>query len=542
MGRVLTAEDFDPYTPDDVVVTAQPREPQWDPTIGIALPELPDQATPPHRLVTIGDSLTQGFQSGAVYNTRLSYPAIIARELGFAGFRYPRYEGVGGLPVNVELLLRDLERRYGAQLSWWEVPGAALRVRDFMDQVEDYWERGPGSVLPDTPLINHNLSVYGYDLRDALDRTADDCLRRLDRVRDNLFSEVPQNNSDRAALRVFPTVPPAARGLSLLESARQLGADNPDGDAGIETLVVFLGANNALGCVTHLMVNWSADGYDDLELKAAYNVWRPIHFIRELHAVRDAVARIRARHVIWLTVPHVTIAPLAMGVGGKVAPGSRYFPWYARPWVTDESFKPGVDRALTAAQVRAVDSAIDHYNDAIVDVVKHARLAGRDWRVCDAAGILDRLATRRYQLDPSARPDWWTPYPLPDALRALSPVPDSRFLTAAGGVRATGGLFSLDGVHPTTVAYGILAQELVNVMRGAGVQFHRPDGTQRPDPVTVDFDWLISQDTLVNRPPGNVTATLDVLAWGEDQADLMKRMLRYPGTLLHRHRPAPPQG
>ncbi|MBR7678939.1 hypothetical protein KDA82_39565, partial [Streptomyces daliensis] len=52
---------------------------------------------PRHRLVTIGDSLTQGFQSGAVFLTDLSYPALIARELGCADtFRCPSYNGRGG--------------------------------------------------------------------------------------------------------------------------------------------------------------------------------------------------------------------------------------------------------------------------------------------------------------------------------------------------------------------------------------------------------------------------------------------------------------
>jgi len=525
MPRRLTAEDFDPRTPPDVVITADPREPEWDPTLGVPVAAGTGQLTPPNRLVAIGDSLTHGFQSGAISNTALSYPAIIARELGFTGFRYPEYGPYGGLPLNVELLLRDLERRYGPTLQWWELPGALLRVRGFMDQVEDYWERGAGSEVPSSKLINHNLAVYGYDLRDALDKTAADCLRRLTPEKDNFLKEVPQDNSDRAALRVFPTAPDDMRELSLLRSAQRLGAENPEGDAGIETLIVFLGANNALGCVTHLRVQWSGDGYDDLERKPAYNVWRPTHFISELHKVRDEVAKIRARHVIWCTVPHVTIAPIAKGVGGKIAPGSRYFPYYTRPWISEKDFQPGVDPALTAPEVRAVDSAIDHYNEAIVGLVRGARRAGRDWLVCDVAGILDRLATRRYQLDPSARPAWWTPYELPPALAALQPALDSRFLTAANGQRATGGLFSLDGVHPTTVGYGILAQELINVMSRAGVRFSRPDGSERPGPVEVDFGWLIKQDSLVNRPPANVSTALDLLGWADEKADVFARVL-----------------
>ena len=42
--------------------------------------------------------------------------------------------------------------------------------------------------------------------------------------------------------------------------------------------------------------------------------------------------------------------------------------------------------------------------------------------------------------------------------------------------------FSLDGVHPTTVGYGIFAQEVIRVMRRAGVEFRLPNGTPRPDP------------------------------------------------------------
>ena len=56
----------------------------------------------------------------------------------------------------------------------------------------------------------------------------------------------------------------------------------------------------------------------------------------------------------------------------------------------------------------------------------------------------------------------------------------------------------------------------VNVMRTAGVQFRYPDGTPRPDPVTVDFGRLIRRDSLVTRPPAYITAGHQVLGWVED--------------------------
>ena len=44
---------------------------------------------PRHRLVTIGDSITQGFMSGAIFRTDLSWPAIVADELGFTPLPLP---------------------------------------------------------------------------------------------------------------------------------------------------------------------------------------------------------------------------------------------------------------------------------------------------------------------------------------------------------------------------------------------------------------------------------------------------------------------
>src|SRR5262245_11996011 len=72
--------DLDLKTPNDVIVTKVPREPISDPTLGIAVKLDPQVDPPRHRLVSVGDSLTQGFQSGAIFNTDISYPAIIAYE------------------------------------------------------------------------------------------------------------------------------------------------------------------------------------------------------------------------------------------------------------------------------------------------------------------------------------------------------------------------------------------------------------------------------------------------------------------------------
>jgi len=518
--------------PDDVEITHEPREPVSDPALGIPVP-FSWQGTPRHRLVSIGDSLTHGMVSGAMFSTDLSYSAIIAHELGWGdGLRYPHYAGPGGLPLNIELLLRELERDFGTALNWWELPMALFRARQFMDQVEDYWERGPGAQLPVAGPTNHVLAVYGWDINDVMVRTAEGYAAQIKPPTDELFTgQMVQDHAARAALRVLPRATEADRRSTALDAAATLGNETAnveageDPDYGIETLIVFIGANNALGAVTNLEVRWSDAGYDDPEKKGHYNVWRPSHFIAELERLVPKVREIRARHVIWCTVPHVTIAPIARGVAGKVRPESRYFPYYTRPWISNRDFDPGRDPAITEEQARAIDSAIDQYNYAIVDAVTTARRAGRDWYVLDIAGILDRLASRRYMENREARPPWWQPYELPPELAALRPVPDSLFLTADGSGRRSGGLFSLDGIHPTTVGYGIIAQELIDIMVHAGVQFTQPDGrTPRTDPV-VDFARLIRRDTLITRPPTNLTSGLGVLSWADEALDLTRRAL-----------------
>jgi hypothetical protein len=70
------------------------------------------------------------------------------------------------------------------------------------------------------------------------------------------------------------------------------------------------------------------------------------------------------------------------------------------------------------------------------------------------------------------------------------------------GGHATGGLFSLDGVHPTTVGYGLIAQEVINIMQLASVTFLHAN-TVRSGPIIVDFERLIRRDTLITQSPAS---------------------------------------
>ena len=130
------------------------------------------------------------------------------------------------------------------------------------------------------------------------------------------------------------------------------------------------------------------------------------------------------------------------------------------------------------------------------------------------AGILDRLAYRRYhQMPEELRPAWWTPYPLPEPLDKLSPKPSTLFFRSSAQGRTEGGLFTLDGVHPTTIGYGIIAQEVLNAMI--------PKMTPQ-----VDFERLIQEDSLISNPPTSVQSTLELLGKGFDKVDLILHLAK----------------
>lgn len=532
MVKPVTFDMLDDKTPADVETRAEPKTPETDPTLGISV-EIERQGTPRHRLVTIGDSLTQGFQSGAIFNTHLAYPLIIAAELGWQEFRYPSYEGPGdGLPLNLEWLARQIADQFGSNIDAWEFPTLLGSLQGILDQVEDHWERGEGSRTPNQEQINHNLAVYGWDLRNTISRTADICQQIIDNTEpdDAFFQQTVENANERAAVRVLNSARDAnGKALSPVQAAAALGEEGSQetgtGD-GIETLIIFIGANNALGSIITFNVNWTAQGYDDMIINDQYTVWRPIHFKAELDRLVEQVKEIKARHVIWCTVPHVTIAPFARGIGSKVRSGSRYYPYYTLPWLDDNKFNPQQHQHLTSQEARAIDSAIDQYNDFITAAVRQGRQEGRDWYLFEAAALLDRLASKRYIEDPASRPDWWLPYELPPALQALSPIPDSYFFLSNARGRVRGGLFSLDGVHPTTIGYGILAQELIKVMELAGVKFFDRNGQERPSLVQVDFQRLIAQDTLISQPPRLVANMLNMVEWLDDNFNLVSGMMR----------------
>jgi hypothetical protein len=502
MVSSLPAEYLDPGTPPEVVVTDQIRPLITDSTLGVPLgvpgPGVPSVPDPPrHQLVTVGDSLTHGMSSGAVFHTDLSWPALVARSLG-ADLVVPAYGGpLDGLPLNLEKLLRDLQSKFGDTLNLLEMIQLPAELHRLADANEDYWERGDGSRPPRTDRRYENVAIYGWDVRDCLSSTTARALARIAShpPHDDLLGAKPDNDNDIAAASVLA---PFSSAAAQIDAAASHGHDG-----GIGTLVVALGANNALRSVVRKSVVWSGPQFQDLDHKGAYTVWNPVHFLAEYAELVRQLLPVPARRVLLATVPHVTVAPIATGVnpanpGKKWREGSRYFPYYTDPWIAENDFRPDKHRHITHQQARAIDSAIDQYNDTIQDHVRRARADGRDWHLVDLCGILDGVAYRRYLADAAASTaqQGWQPYPLPAPIADL----DTRFYRSDETGRLQGGLFGLDAVHPTTAGYGLIGQAVLDVLNTAGI-------TSPP----IDFTQLLAQDTLNSSPPALFTRIFTLL-------------------------------
>src|SRR4051812_18215262 len=210
------------------------------------------------RLVTIGDSLTQGFQHASIRRSSWAFPAMMARALGSQPFRAADFagDGAGGPLLDLEILLDRLSDDCGKKIDLWELPKALLTVQRTMSQIEDFWERGPGTRPSDTGPIHHNLGVWGFEVLDALTLSDAVCARHIPPPVDNLLRQLPEHGMYRTARRVFN---PAARG-DLSELTAPALAKRLADDGGIENLLVGLGANNALGTCVSLELRRSKSG------------------------------------------------------------------------------------------------------------------------------------------------------------------------------------------------------------------------------------------------------------------------------------------
>ena len=179
------------------------------------------RAYPIHRLAALGDSLVQGFQSGCIHRPDQSFPAVLAMALS-PGMRFdqPDFTGMGGLPLNLEALIRGLEQTFGASIQPSDWPRALVDIVTASARVRSWWEKNGLEPLPHyTPW--HNQSVWGAAVPDAWVLSGDACRKEMAGSRAVLsaLGFLPDHAQYVTAVRVLdPRGRPESGGRTLLDN------------------------------------------------------------------------------------------------------------------------------------------------------------------------------------------------------------------------------------------------------------------------------------------------------------------------------------
>ncbi len=448
-----------------------------------------------HRLVALGDSLTLGFNNGCIYRTDLNYPSLLARAMG-GGFEFaqPVFTAQGGLPLNLEVLIRGVSDAYGRELGWRNYISAFRQLYSDIRRIKRYWDGEYISLSRERNTPYHNQSVWGFTVADSWMMTGEICRKYIEthppefRL-DSLLHGNAMYTTARCVLN--PSFSPRFQKFSMLDNVRFL-AEN----GGIENLIVFLGGNDALGAVTGMEIRYSTGNTtENLPFDRHYTITNPDHFRMLFHRLGEKLQGLNAKRVFIATVPYVTAPPASRGINTGERHEDGYFDYYTPFWVWESIFNPDLHPYLTRDQAMEIDHVVDAYNDTIREVAQKY-----GWIVVPLNEYVGQMAQRRKP------PGYRITYPeaFLDALRRNpqtaylvlgedSSSLDSDYirLEEQTGHLRTGGIFSLDGIHPTTIGYGLMADCFKKYMQMNGVHFEHD----------IAWDYIIENDTLVTNPP-----------------------------------------
>ena len=188
---------------------------------------------------------------------------------------------------------------------------------------------------------------------------------------------------------------------------------------------------------------------------------------------------------------------------------------------------PTHDPHLTGDEARAIDSAIDAYNETIIASVGAPPAptvstgTSSTWARCSTGSPPAATSTARGRGPPGGRPTscrhrcWpWTRCRTPG-----SSGPGRRAALTAASSPSTA---STPPPSPTASSPRRSSRSW-NWPASASWPGRQP----RAGPVTVDFDRLLRADTLLSRPPASVTNTLSLLGWLDDRLDWVRRLLPF---------------
>lgn len=454
-------------------------------------------SSPQHKLVVLGDSVSQGFQNGGIYRTDLNFPSFLRQCWEpTPDFNQPLFTAQAGIPLNLEVLARGLAEEFGDSIEWNEYLPAISHLYSTLRRVKRYWEGKSKPLHRDQKIPFHNQSIWGFAMNDAWTVTEQKSREHIETQPEtySIFDMLPDHAMYVTARLVLnPSFNGQFNQFTQLDNISYLQESG-----GIENLVVSMGHNNIIGAVSDLKFILSEEkDLTKFPSERDYTVYRPEHFEQEFRKLAEKVSHIGAERVITQTIPYVTIPPVSRGVNEDKSRKEHtgYFDYYTRFWIWDKNFNPDKHPHLTKDQAISLDQHVDEYNTIIQDVADEY-----GWITVPLNRYVSGIARRR--LGNKKR----LPYPR-DFREAMLRNPNTEHLVEnpdnptlstdylrinnETGKVFKGGIFSLDGIHPTTIGYGLIAYLYKQTMENHGITFDKP----------LDWDHIIKSDTLVTKPP-----------------------------------------
>lgn len=449
-----------------------------------------------HRLVVVGDSVAQGFKNGGVFRGDLSFPALLARSLQpNLSFNAPSFTPRGGIPINLEQLVRSIEKKFGRHLRRLDYPRIIFHLFRELRKSKSYWEDDEHHLGRDRKIPYHNQAVWGFATNDLWLMNDQVCRTFLteQRNRYSVFSVLP----DHAMYITGRLVLNPGFRQENLKKAQLDNLEELHERGGVENLILCVGHNNSVGALSALKLEYTRPGFmEKLHHERTWTVYRPEHFRKEYETLCQRVAKLGIRRVFLPTIPYLTIPPVTRGINDRSIPEHKgYFDYYTRFWIWDDEFKPDKHPHLTREEAMELDQLVDEYNFILKDLAEKY-----GFHTVPVDRYVHAVARRRLGAD-AVRP-----FPT-DFVQALKARPETAHLVREDGrvqlstdyIRidqktnriGRGGIFGLDGLHPTTIGYGLIANIYRTVMQKAGVTFEAP----------MDWDWIIRNEPLVTQPP-----------------------------------------
>lgn len=433
--------------------------------------------------VALGNSLTGGYQSGAVVanETQYAYPVQIAKQLGLTDFQYPQYPTDGGI---------------GGRLSIKEfsATGAPTLISTSLGSA-------PSNASLSRPY--NNLGIPGALLRDMNPQTTDltYALYQARWVTTNglynpFFSAVLRGNPAQG----FPL------GRTAVEQAAKL---NPN------LVSLWIGNNDVLGYA-------SSGGASGTNFEAGYGSVAGVGpaptevavFTRQYNALLDScVKKMPTAKFIVGNIPDVLAAPYFTTAGPQIRAGlvailnnsavvpaalagiiKQVFPNFPNGLVVASSASPGGFKQITDGDLFVLTAAtgVTNYATSLIGLVG-ANAAAISANPAQAPQLIQQLLIKNPMpnglvLDEAEQTvvrNAVTAYNtaigaaiakystnnqavLFDANKLVGDIQKTGYPVVGSLVLGfsyiSGGFFSLDGVHPSSRGYGAVANEMIKVL------------------------------------------------------------------------------